>query len=429
MKKGISVLLCAVLLCSLFAFAATAAPNYCELFQTEIRSLRWSVMSHGGVNVAPGDSFSDNVIMYHMKSKLMQQYYEPESAYIVIPAATFESETAKQFAKVDWNVLRAWKEDNDENTGYNAANKTYSYIAAGGMGDSTTYVVQGYTQSGKQYTVYSYFIDQAGGTIAADAVKGVDYITYNEVDCPVEHRLKTVVETDGTYVKFHSWEKVDSIPAADTLIVPGETVPDPTTTTKKPTTTTTKVTTTTTTAALTGTTAKPLEVVAQIDTAKLETVAEVFPENTVVTVEKIEKAETLQTIETAVKKVATAFVAYEITAKSNNVTVQPNGKVKATFTVPAEYDMSKVVVLYVADDGSTETVPSTVDEASGTVIAELSHFSTYVVAQALPESDDDAQGSNAEKQPDSPLLWIVIAALAVAVLGVALWYFLIFRKK
>lgn len=421
MKKILCFVLCAVLLCGVLAMPIGAA-NHCELFQSEIRSLRWSRELGGSGDVAEGDSFSANVIMYHMKSKLMQQYLEPESAYLVIPAAAFERETAKYFAKLDWTTLRAWKEEGDEATGYNDADKTYSYIAAGGMGDSTTYVVQGYTQNGQKYTVYSYFVDRAGDEIEAGWVKGVDYITYNDMDCKVMHRVKNVVETDGKTVKFHSWETVDSIPAADKLIVPGQTVADPTTTTKKPTTTTVAATTTTTTGA-------PV-VVAQIESAKLEAAENVFPENTVVAVEKLEITEELKVVEQAVKKVATSFVAYEITAKSDNVSVQPNGKVKATFTVPASYDMSKVAVVYVAPDGATQEVPSVVDEQNGTVTAELSHFSTYAVVESNGVALNQAPSAAADGDADNSLvLWIVIAVAAVAIIGVGVCFFVLRGKK
>lgn len=70
------------------------------------------------------------------------------------------------------------------------------------MGDSCTYVINGYIKNGNKYTVYSYFIEQASENNAADAVEGKDYIVYNGKKCLIEHFLKNIVETDGTGCYF-----------------------------------------------------------------------------------------------------------------------------------------------------------------------------------------------------------------------------------
>ncbi len=83
------------------------------------------------------------------------------------------------------------------------------------------------------------------------------------------------------------------------------------------------------------------------------------------------------------------------------VTTSPyNGKIKAMFEVPATYNLANVGVFYVSDDGNVEVIPCTVDAANDTVIAELSHFSSYIVAektvpQTLTLNQNDTQKSYA----------------------------------
>lgn len=228
--------------------------------------------------------------------------------------------------------------------------------------------------------------------------------------------------------------KFDAVPS---------TVTTTTTTTKKPTTTTTTTATATTTGevsttATTTTSAEPTETVAQTEGLVLKTAENVFPEDTVVKVEKVEEsAPTYQTVQTALKPIAQKFVAYEITATKDNVTVQPDGTVTAEFDVPADFDLAKVVVLYVADDGKTEELTSTVDPATGKVKAVLTHFSTYVVAEKTAESTENLStigtqpqdGENEEKSSSPWVLIIVVVAVVLLGGGAAVWYFLIYKKK
>ena len=289
-----------------------------------------------------------------------------------------------------------------------------------------------------------------------------------------------MVETDGTDVKFHSWEKVSSYPAESSLITvstkledekPAQSKPSNsssnTSSASKPTQSTTTSSTATqskptassststtvesnqSTTSQTGSEApvsseettsseveKPLVTVATTETAKLETEANVFPEKTVVKVEEIKETKTIETIKTALKDITENFVAYEITAKCDNVSVQPDGKVKATFNIPDGYDLEKVAVFYVADDGKTEKLNSSVDKATNTIIAELEHFSTYVVAETNIVSSESTEESTtettgeAEPKPakNNAVLWIVIIVVLVAALGAVLYFFVIKKK-
>lgn len=126
----------------------------------------------------------------------------------------------------------------------------------------------------------------------------------------------------------------------------------------------------------------------------VEISTDAFPEDTVLKVEAI-KAEDQKyaEIKTALPQ-ALKLEAYEITAKSEGVSVQPDGSVKVVFPIPAEYDSAKhdIAVYFVADDGTTELISSTVEKNG--VAASLKHFSTYVVI--LTEKNPTV-----ESQPES----------------------------
>ncbi len=120
----------------------------------------------------------------------------------------------------------------------------------------------------------------------------------------------------------------------------------------------------------------------------------VFPENTVVEIKAVSSGERYQTADTALKEAAEKFTVYDITATSENVSVQPNGTVKATFDVPDTYDLDKVAVVYISDDGKVETLSSIVDKETKTVTAQLSHFSLYAVIEKV---EADVQSTVSEE--------------------------------
>ncbi len=131
-----------------------------------------------------------------------------------------------------------------------------------------------------------------------------------------------------------------------------------------------------------------------------------FPKDTVVKVEPIKTDDKkVTTIKTAIPQAQT-IVAYEITATSNNVAVQPDGTVKVSFPIPTDYDAAKhdVTVYYVSDDGKTEAVPTALE--GGAVKATLSHFSTYAVVLTLKiatniTSTADTSSASAASKPQS----------------------------
>ncbi len=104
-----------------------------------------------------------------------------------------------------------------------------------------------------------------------------------------------------------------------------------------------------------------------------------FPEDTVLKIEPVASDNDKVTdVKNAIPE-AEEVTAYEITATSKNVTVQPNGTVKVSFPIPQIFDSTKhdATVYYVDDEGNIEAVPTEV--SNGSINATLTHFSTYVV--------------------------------------------------
>lgn len=126
----------------------------------------------------------------------------------------------------------------------------------------------------------------------------------------------------------------------------------------------------------------------------VEISTDAFPEDTVLKVEAIKAEDQKYTVIKTALPQALKLEAYEITAKSEGVSVQPDGSVKVVFPIPAEYDSAKhdIAVYFVADDGTTELISSTVEKNG--VAASLKHFSTYVVI--LTEKNPTV-----ESQPES----------------------------
>ena len=135
---------------------------------------------------------------------------------------------------------------------------------------------------------------------------------------------------------------------------------------------------------------------------------DVFPKDTVVTVKEINSGKSFDTVNTALKTTAKKFTVYDITATNENVSVQPNGTVKATFNIPENYDIDSVAVVYISDDGKVETLSSVVDKESKTVTAELLHFSFYAVIEKVVEIvNNESQFASSENSaseiPSKPL--------------------------
>ncbi len=104
----------------------------------------------------------------------------------------------------------------------------------------------------------------------------------------------------------------------------------------------------------------------------------VFEEGTKVTAETVTAGDVYERAKTAVTPVAEKFTVFEFNAVKDEAKVQPNGKLAVIFRIPEDYS-NNVKILYVADDGTTEEIAATFNADTRTVVAQLTHFSTYVL--------------------------------------------------
>ncbi len=470
MKKLVSLILCVIMVCCVGTYFAQADTNYCKLFEDNINILRWGM--NGSTDVAEGASFPLSTIFDNLEMKLANDYYKEGEDFVNIPAEVFEEKAKKCFAVIDVNAMRAYEEDfynqetdsTDKRKIYDEAQNVYVFPAAVGFGDPPSrYVVMGYVESGGKYTIYSYFIDPSEADETLTGIEGKDYTIYEGQKCKIHHTIKNVVETDGNDVKFHSWEKISAVPEVEGLITPPAQSdgkdPDDTTSnpdTSKPsdsskpedsskpgnssgpdeskpddTTSSKPDESQVVTPPLEG---NPLVTVFAPQSVKLEAEVNAFPESTIVKVEEIKDGAKLATIKNALSGVAEKFVAYEITAQCKNVTVQPNGLVKAIFNIPADYKANRVVFYYVSENGVKEEVPSYVNEENRTVVAELPHFSTYVVAETnkpidAAQAEIDKLKNDEKSEDGGSAIWIIIIIVIALGVGGGIAAFFIIKKK
>ncbi len=104
----------------------------------------------------------------------------------------------------------------------------------------------------------------------------------------------------------------------------------------------------------------------------------VFEEGAAVTVEAVTSGDSFEKAKTAITPIGDQFTVYDFNATKDGQKVQPNGKLKVTFRIPEEYG-ENVGIYYIPESGEAEKIPTTVDKEAGTAVAELEHFSLYVL--------------------------------------------------
>ena len=110
---------------------------------------------------------------------------------------------------------------------------------------------------------------------------------------------------------------------------------------------------------------------------------------------------------------------YDLSLLLEGAKIQPDGTVEVTLPAPdlaAEYD--KIIVVYIAPDGSYEECKTTVNE-DGTITFETDHFSQYAV---IGITEDAGLGTGA-------IVGIVLGAVAVLGIGGFCLYWFVIRKK
>ena len=172
---------------------------------------------------------------------------------------------------------------------------------------------------------------------------------------------------------------------------------------------------------------QPIEIIDKTTNIKLEADTTVVPEDTKIVVNRIENGSTYETAEKTLKDIVSKMYVYDITLKSNNAEIQPNGKVKISIPIPEDYNKANLVV-YRIDENGTKT-EYTVKVLDNYAVFETDHFSTYVLAEKANIEDntqtEEPQGEHIKdetpKTGSNDIATIVCSILsALSAVGIAI---------
>ena len=129
---------------------------------------------------------------------------------------------------------------------------------------------------------------------------------------------------------------------------------------------------------------------------KLEATSDTIPNNTTMDIIEIVSGEKFEAIKKALIGIED-FKAFDITLKSNNTNMQPNGKVKISIPIPENFDASRLIAYRIEDDNSKVEYQVTV--ANGYAIFETDHFSIYILGERTKVS-----GENQDKTDENVIV-------------------------
>lgn len=161
---------------------------------------------------------------------------------------------------------------------------------------------------------------------------------------------------------------------------------------------------------------------------KLETSEGVIPSNTILEVASITEGTTYNTVKTALTNIS-KFKVFDINLLSDGVKIQPNGKVKISIPVPAEFDKSNLVVYRVEENG--DKIEYTVTVNGDVATFETDHFSTYVLAEKeTTQNTENTNNKTDRKKDDTPKtgtissIYFMIPVAVISATGI-----IAFRRK
>ena len=150
------------------------------------------------------------------------------------------------------------------------------------------------------------------------------------------------------------------------------------------------------------------EVITKIDSKtniKLETDKGIIPDDTIIEITEISSGAVFDKIKNTLVDIEN-FKAFDITLKSNNTNIQPNGKIKISIPIPENFDVSRLIAYRIDDDNSKIEYQVTV--ANGYATFETDHFSIYVLGERTEvsdknqdETDENVVGTNNTKLPQT----------------------------
>ena len=443
MKKLLSILLCLVMMFGLLGLTASAqGKNLCEEFKT----VEWFEACFNIPETDNSSFFNEKIIYNFLCNRITHDEaysnkYTFTDNFAQVPEADFEEILNKNFSissttisKLKGLKLNDYEISSEGTPVYN--NGFYTVLYAGGRSFEKEYFLEGYIKRNDKYEVYLNFRNKVD--TKPDGTEGEDYFVEDYMGetiyyTPSSNWLKYTVTYSNSQIKYYSAVKLTGIP--EDIIKPGDKVEDDTSSDATSSEETSSVvdTSSATSSAVTSSeeessTPSVIQVhtVAKVSGAELRAAKGVFPENTAFSISPVTEGIMYDTAKTALGATAQRFVAFNISAASNGMAVQPNGTVTAVFDIPEGYDIHKLAVIYVSDDGKTEILSSTVDKKAKTITAELPHFSTFVVAEMVNETNVDVKD---ESNVGLIVLIIVLIILLLAGIAFLVWFFVFYRKK
>lgn len=171
-------------------------------------------------------------------------------------------------------------------------------------------------------------------------------------------------------------------------------------------------------------------VITQAEGVVVEGAADAYPENSFVDISRIPPDSVgHRSMATTLAPLADNLVIYDFVAVKHNIKLQPNSPVTATFDIPADFDASKTVVLFIYPNGKAERLPSETDTVNGKIAASLPFAGTYAVAQQV-DGQDIPLITIAEDDGTPPWLIAAVSLSVFLVLGIiiAVIYFRVYKR-
>lgn len=155
---------------------------------------------------------------------------------------------------------------------------------------------------------------------------------------------------------------------------------------------------------------------------KIDTNTNVVPQNTKLLVEEVTKGDNYNTVSKSVEKEVSKFILYDISLESNNVKIQPSGKVKVSIPLPTNYDKANVIVYRVEDNGNKIEYNTKIEKIDNEeyVTFETDHFSNYVVAEKKIEESKDHKLDNEPKTGIVSIISIIGSLFIIATIGIVI---------
>lgn len=386
LMKRISGLVCICLLCSVNVLGASAKfVNYCDIFESstfEYINFRNQIDESEctGIELVKGR------MSYTASHIPNRDNYTSDYDHYSFPADVFEK-WATTFFDINIDEMRSVSNQSDR-VHYDTTKNTYDYIM-GAWGGAPGYMIYGYTDNNNgTYSVYmkriDWFIEPCSsleefyektedfeervnrGSYTGEVVfiNGLSYDSKIKGYFPVEGYYIVDVKFDGNNVKYLKSVEIESIPDIENIIKPDtEAIPE-----------------------------KPIDNIVEYKVPDSISISDnkCFSNGTIVKAESINAGDLYEQVKNIMRNIAEKFYANDFSATKDGQLVQPNGKVKVTFSIPDEYS-DNCSLYYIDMNGTVNKLNSTFDKESRALTAELELFGIYVVADEDTKPVEESQ--------------------------------------